>query len=401
MKLIQFTISGHALFEDQTVFSIQATGQNNSLSARRVIDFGHALYLNRTIGVVGINATGKSTLFNLFEGLSAFYLSDQSIDQTELQNSLRSEQDITVDAFIADTNGQRFKVTTVFTHEQPDSDDLAPLSGTANNGWVVRDETIFRKQVSDSTKKKDQFTFTPKQVVSRRSELDTAVSAMLSAKDSSFRAFRGNKRAYPVISLVKEVDTNTMITFADQTPSELLQYLDSSIEYLTYERNEKNDLVNVQLKFKDSDEIITAPKFSGITRYLSSGTVRGITLFFEMVRAFRTGATLLIDEIELHINKQIVNDFINFFHDQKINVANATLVYSTHYLELIDDSERKDENYILSRKKRTRVVRYSDIPGLRTEVKKSDVFKSNFIGGTAPNYDLLRALKHDLEQSAH
>lgn len=399
IKLIQFSISGHALFEDNTTFSIAAVGQNNPATAQRVIDFGHGLSINRAIGVVGINATGKSTLFNLFAGLSAFYLNDQSIDQTELQQALRGRGPVVVDAFLASTQGIRYRVTTTFAQAIYNTAETSEFSPPGANSWLVADETIFKKKATVSTTKAAQFRFTADDIISQRSTLAENVQAMLSPQDSSFRAIRGKEPVSSVISLVKEVDTNSMITFADQTPSELLQYLDSSIEYLKYQRNAQRDLVNVQLKFRASEEVITAPKFEGITQYLSSGTVRGITLFFEMVRAFRTGATLLVDEIELHINKQIVNDFINFFHDHKINFANGTLVYSTHYLELIDDSERKDENYILSRQERTKVVRYSDIPGLRSEVKKSDVVKSNFIGGTAPNYDLLVALKRNLENS--
>ncbi|WP_054719420.1 hypothetical protein [Lacticaseibacillus manihotivorans] len=74
------------------------------------------------------------------------------------------------------------------------------------------------------------------------------------------------------------------------------------------------------------------------------------------------------------------------------------MVYSTHYIELIDDSERKDENYILARKQQTHVYRYSDL-NIRGDIKKSDVFKSNYIGGTAPSDAHLVALKKTLAQN--
>ncbi len=402
LKLIEFNISGHELFEDGTSFSIQAVGPNSSTTRNRVIDYGNSLFLNKTIGVVGINATGKSTLFNLLEGLSAFYLDDKSIDQTSLQTSLRGNENIIVNAFVANNDGTRYKINTVFSKSLNSTEndaDIEVLTTDNSTTWGVEEETIYRKQVTKSTKKKDQFVFSKNDILQKRSELKSEVKAMLSPKDSAFRAFRGLSKSAQVISLVKMVDINKMVTFIDQTPPELLQYLDNSIEFLKYSHNDKKELVNVQLKFKDSSDIITLPKFSDVTNYLSSGTVKGITLFFEMTKALRSGATLLIDEIELHINKQIVIDFIDFFQNSNINIDDATLVYSTHYLELIDDSERKDENYILSKNKKTKITRFSDINDLRTEVKKSEIFQSNYIGGTAPNYDKFMALKKSIENT--
>ncbi|KLI75603.1 MULTISPECIES: AAA family ATPase [Lacticaseibacillus] len=383
IKLIGFEISGHALFEDGTKFSIQAIGQNNGATANRVIDYGYALYLNRTIGVVGVNASGKSTLFNLFDGLSAFYLEDQSIDQTALQYSLRGTGDVTVIADIAITSGVRYQVQTTFKQDK-------------EGQWVVGEEEIYRKKLGISARKKDQFDFKTSHLVQKRSNLSVDVSVMLSPKDSSFRAFKGDEKVSEVISMVSEVDTNRVMTFIDVTPMSLIQYLDDSIEYLHYKTDKKTHrVIDVQLKFKGQKEPYVAPTFQGIMHYLSSGTVRGITLFYQMYNAIRFGATLLIDEVELHINRRIVEDFISFFQNPRINIAKATLVYSTHYLELIDDSERKDENYILARKQRTHVYRYSDLD-IRGDLKKSEVFKSNYIGGTAPSDEHLAALKKEL-----
>ncbi|MDG3062525.1 ATP-binding protein [Lacticaseibacillus casei] len=383
IKLIDFEISGHALFEDGTKFSIQATGQNNEATAKRVIDYGYALYLNRTIGVVGLNASGKTTLFNLFDGLNAFYLEDQSIDQTVLQDSLRGKGDIKVVANIANTHGVRYQVQTIFRQDK-------------DGKWVVANEEIYRKQLGTLARKKDQFNFKPSQLVQRRSDLRVEVKKMLSSKDSSFRAYKGDESVSRVFSIVDEVDASRIITFIDMAPTSLIQYLDESIEYLDCRTDkETHKLIDVRLKFKGQKDSYVASTFQDIMHYLSSGTIRGITLFYQMFKALRAGATLLIDEVELHINKRIIEDFIAFFQNSRINIAEASLVYSTQYLELIDDSVRKDENYILAKKQRTRVYRYSDLD-IRGDLKKSEVFKSNYIGGTAPIDEHLAALKKEL-----
>lgn len=383
IKLINFEIWGHALFEDGMKFSIQATGQNNGTTAKRVIDYGDALYLNRTIGVVGVNASGKTTLFNLFDGLNAFYLEDQSIDQTVLQDSLRGTGDIKVIANIANTHGVRYQVQTIFRQEE-------------NGEWIVANEEIYRKQLGTSARKNDQFNFKSSQLVQRRSDLSVEVRTMLSLKDSSFRACKGNESVSAVIAMVSEVDTSQTMAFIDMPPLSLIQYLDDSIEYLDCRADkETHKLIHVQLKFKGQKGSYVASTFQDITHYLSSGTIRGITLFCQMFKALRGGTTLLIDEVELHINRRIIEDFIAFFQNPRINMAQASLVYSTQYLELIDDSTRKDENYILARKQRTRVYRYSDLD-IRGDLKKSKVFKSNYIGGTASSDEHLAALKKEL-----
>lgn len=72
-------------------------------------------------------------------------------------------------------------------------------------------------------------------------------------------------------------------------------------------------MIDVRLKFKGQSDPYIVQSFQEIKQYLSSGTVRGITLLFQMLNAMRKGATLLMDEAELHINKRIVEDFIAFF----------------------------------------------------------------------------------------
>lgn len=195
-----------------------------------------------------------------------------------------------------------------------------------------------------------------------------------------------------VISTVPLTDSNVVRTFSDETPTELLEYLDNSIDYLKYQEDSHQQTIGYQLKFKDDPHEFSFAKFDEIRNYVSSGTIKGITLFFEFLTALRNGSTLLVDEIELHINKQIVRDFIGFFTDKNININHSTLIYSSHYIELIDDLQRSDEEYVLTRPKQTQVHRMND-EKIRTELKNSDVFGNNTLKGTAPSYDRLRKLR--------
>ncbi|MCI2018965.1 MAG: ATP-binding protein [Lentilactobacillus buchneri] len=387
IKLIGFKIFGHSLFENGTLFTLQTSGQITQKSKSRIIQFNNSLTLNRVIGIVGINATGKSTLMEIFAGLNQLYLLDRSIDQTPLNNRFRSRKDlITIDAYLATNANDSYVVKTTFKNTPiPD--------GIDNNDkeWQISDEKVYHRQ-NKSVPKKDLFKV-PKsskdksaltEIYNRRA-LSKDQKKLLSKKDSIFRAVDNLGHISTVSSTVPLTNRNKVISFMDNTPKELLDYLDNSIDNLIYEKDDNGKTIGYTLKFKGSNDIIHATNFDELSHYLSSGTIKGITLFYEFLIALRRGATLMVDEIELHINRQIVRDFIGFFTNPKVNVNNATLVYSSHYVELTDDLKRGDEEYILTRKDQTRLIRLNDAH-VRTELKHSEIFQNNTLNGTAPSY---------------
>ena len=49
----------------------------------------------------------------------------------------------------------------------------------------------------------------------------------------------------------------------------------------------------------------------------------------------KDGGYLIVDEVEDHFNKEIVNTLIRFFMDRKINKNGGMLIFSTHYPVLL------------------------------------------------------------------
>ncbi|BDZ30284.1 AAA family ATPase [Lactiplantibacillus sp. WILCCON 0030] len=386
LKLIGFKIYGHALFEDGTQFTIQTASQVTERTKDRIIKFNQILTLNRVIGIVGINATGKSTLMNIFEGLSDFYLKSLSIDQTALNEAFRSnERRIRIIAFLAATTGERYRVETSFDKNAVESNDM----GRTFN-WKISEEKIY----SDNKlmPKSKYFDFENQEPIQQRTKLSKNELRLLSNKDSIFRIISQASQNLEVLSTVSMTDSNIVRSFADETPTALLEYLDNSIDYLKYQLDSEGKTLSYHLKFKRDRHEIVVSQLNDISKYISSGTIKGITLFYEFLIALRHGSTLLVDEIELHVNKQIVRDFIGFFANPKVNVNQATLIYSSHYVELTDDLKRQDEEYVLLRNGVTKLRRLNDT-GVRTELKNSDIFQSNYFKGTAPNYERYINLK--------
>lgn len=392
-KLIGFKIYNHYLFKDGSYFGLDIEGQNTKKNRKTTISYSDTLTLNKVTGVVGINAVGKTTLVSIFKGLSDFYLSDLSIDQTVLENvfKLRRGADcIKVEARIASNNGKRYVVRTAFKKKEREIGENA-------GKWYVGEEEIY----SDSSRKCPRVhLFNTERMGQPRLRSDLPEDSMLSPKDSYFFKIVDAGWVPETITTEPLTNSNDAYLFSDETPEALLGYLDNSIEYLRYNRDSNDKVVSYSLKFKGSDEVITNTNFEGFAKVLSSGTIKGLSLFFLILQALRTGATIIVDEIEIHINKQIARDFIGLFMDSRINKNNASMIYTTHYMELTNDLKRKDQEYVITRDGDTlesTVLRLNQA-NARTELKNSEIFEGGSISNTRPDYEKYIELKNDIAE---
>lgn len=132
---------------------------------------------------------------------------------------------------------------------------------------------------------------------------------------------------------------HNMLNVLGKYPIEVLTFLDPSIEYLNCKPEGKK--VDIRLKFYGKDEINLNNPLA-LNKYLSPGTIKGLSVFMGAVITFTEGGYLVVDELENHFNSEIVSTLVRFFMDKKINKKGATLVFSTHYSELLDKFERND-----------------------------------------------------------
>ena len=83
------------------------------------------------------------------------------------------------------------------------------------------------------------------------------------------------------------------------------------------------------------------------------------------VTVLRTGGYLIIDDLEKHFSKEIVHMILELFDMQESNPNGACIIFSTHYAEILD-------------------------------FKISDLFLSNYPGGTAPKFKQIQNLKETI-----
>lgn len=171
-------------------------------------------------------------------------------------------------------------------------------------------------------------------------------------------------------------------------PTPIVRVFDPSVESLTWD--ESADVYH--LKFAGEEE--RAVSRAAASTMLSSGTLQGSELVKSAVSALREGGYLIVDEIESSLNKTLVTCVINLFASPSTNPRGALLVFTTHYPELLDELDRKDNLYLIVRGEdcRASVVRYSDRVS-RIENKKSEAILSNLIRGANPSYPLVRDMR--------
>ena len=177
----------------------------------------------------------------------------------------------------------------------------------------------------------------------------------------------------------------------------VLNAFDPNLETLASENHDGE--IFYRVKFKNQDHSYQIHNLTTLSDMISSGTIKGQNLICMIQKVLEKGGYLLIDELENHMNKALVQMILDIFKDPRINKKGACLLFSTHYTEILDFIDRKDDIYITRRAKdstrQLEILNYAEVVK-RNDVKKSEVFISNYIGGTAPSYEYIQALKEAL-----
>ena len=134
---------------------------------------------------------------------------------------------------------------------------------------------------------------------------------------------------------------------------------------------------------------------SELVYMFSSCTTKGVFLYIFVVTALENGFDLLIDEVENHFHKTLVENMISLFKDKTVNKKSATLIFTTHYYEVLDLFNRQDNIWIAKSDNKIRLDNMYETYNIRPELLKSCQFYNNAFD-TSVNYEDLMALKKEL-----
>lgn len=280
---------------------------------------------------------------------------------------------------------------TYFYAENKSVNCLHTVITSREEKFYITDENLCSRSASSVKSKDDVFNFNSCEPIMRRDNniefLSDDVSIMIAFN-------KRNKERLFVADMLQYTNSNRLKISEDCSP-ELIAFFDPSVEYLHIKKDKKDN--DIRLKFKGKDEIALS-QLSELDRFLSSGTIKGINTFSSAVRSFETGGYLIVDELENHFNHEIVSTLIRFYMDKKVNPRGATLIFSTHYAELLDEFERNDNIYIVRNQSGITVENLTSNIS-RNDIKKSEAYLSGYLEGTTPMYEAYMDLKKSIMRS--
>lgn len=337
-----------------------------------------SIYTNQAISFIGLNASGKTTILKAISFVINLLNNEalNNIKSKEILNDLSDNEKVKITSFFYNDNSV-YKLETHIEKRVNQVDNESKL--------IITEERLWEKDATKVKTKKSLFEFNDSDIRIERNEKEQFLLNDVSVMIAINKEKQSN---FPLRDMLMWTNHN-MLNILGKFPKELLTFLDPSIEYFKCDIRRKP--ADIRLKFYESEEIILNNP-SEIEKYLSSGTIKGINVFMNALLCFMEGGYLIVDELENHFNEEIVTTLVRFFMNPNVNRNGATLIYSTHYSELLDEYDRNDCIYIV----RNRGGIYTENLSLilkRNDIKKSEAYGSGYLEGTVPIYESYMALK--------
>ena len=337
-----------------------------------------SIYTNQAISFIGLNASGKTTILKAISFVINLLNNEalNNIKSKEILNDLSDNKKVKITSFFYNDNTV-YKLETHIEKRVNQVDNESKL--------IITEERLWEKDATKVKTKKSLFEFNDSDIRIERNEKEQFLLNDVSVMIAINKEKQSN---FPLRDMLMWTNHN-MLNILGKFPKELLTFLDPSIEYFKCDIRKKP--ADIRLKFYESEEIILNNP-SEIEKYLSSGTIKGINVFMNALLCFMEGGYLIVDELENHFNEEIVTTLVRFFMNPNVNRNGATLIYSTHYSELLDEYDRNDCIYIV----RNRGGIYTENLSLilkRNDIKKSEAYESGYLECTVPIYESYMALK--------
>lgn len=376
MKILRITVNGLPLFKQELDLLFYTQQRVSEDDKEKLYKIEPHYYLHTACAFIGINASGKTSVLKVIN-LALNILRNEPINHVESRNILGGCENASFKICFFDNKRNICCLETVVKSKKAKA-----------GGYVY---SIWEKPISSVKSKKYLTDFTAISPIAVRNTEEAYLP-----DDVSFIIAHNKKTndRIDVFSLLSYTNIN-VLPFTDDIPLEVITFLDPTIERLCFEKIEDKALIH--LKFKGEEELILNNAVE-LEQYLSSGTIKGIITFSMVKEVLTSGGYLLIDEIENHFNKEIVVTLMRFFMDSGLNKNGSTLIYTTHYSELLDEYDRNDAIYIVRNRNGMTAENLSYILK-RNDIKKSDAYQSGFLEGTTPAYEAYLRLKKNLAAS--
>lgn len=381
MKILRITAQGLPLFKENLDVCFYTQQRVSEDDKDRLYNLVDNYYLHSACAFIGINASGKTSVLKVIN-LALSIVKNEPVNHVESKSILGATEKATICTYFYDKRKYVCCLETVITSKKAKTGDYV---------YSILSERLWEKPIASVKSKKYLTDFAGMEPTASHNGDEAYLS-----DDVSFIIAHNKKTndKVEVFSLLSYTNVN-VLPFTDDIPLEVIAFLDPTIEKLCFEQTEGKTFIH--LKFRDEDEIILNNAMD-LEQYLSSGTIKGIITFSMVKEVLKSGGYLLVDEIENHFNKEIVTTLMRFFMDSRLNKKGGTLIFTTHYPELLDEYDRNDGICIVRNRNGITVENLSYILK-RNDIKKSDAYQSGFLEGTTPAYEAYMRLKKNLAAS--
>ena len=372
MKILQVKAKGFKNCADG--FGIDMIAKSKKTSEDKeyeLLEIDDGLFVFNTLGVIGKNASGKTSALELldwcYDILSTFRLSRKNVDYRGVSLDI------------------------IFYHESYLYKYMTELDNAEalNDNAIFKNQKIYRKKYYKS-KVNMIFDENWNEYAKFSNDIpeDFSITYFVLRKAGIRELFYDDSIEDPDCYdfLFKLIN---MSKLDYKFLGKVIKIFDENISEI-----KKIDDNNYSIIYQNTERIFSA---RDLYRFMSSGTNKGLTLYTTAIISLQSGFDLIVDEIENHFHKALVENLIMLYKDKKVNKHNASLIFSTHYCELLDLFNRSDNIWITHSRDKVEIENMYEKYGLRTELLKSKKFYKNAFD-TAVNYNALMDLKRELMQ---
>lgn len=380
MKVLRIRAQGLPLFRGELDISFFAQQRVADDDKDLLYPLFSNVYMNCANAFIGMNAAGKTSVLKVIL-LVLNLLNNQPINHIETKDILGNTEEAIINTYFYSESKEICRLETVITSEKSKTDVTYYKIGKETLWAKPQDSIIARKNLTDFS------AYKPVAVRKEEEFLLDDVSMIIAYN-------KKKKEGMEIVNLLSFTNIN-VLPFANERSIEVISFLDPMVERLYFVKTENTTFVHLQ--FKGREEIVLNHPID-LNHYLSSGTIKGIIAFSLAKEILKSGGYLVMDEIENHFNKEIVSTLIRFFMDTRLNKNGGTLIFTTHYPELLDEYDRNDSIYIIRNKNGIMVENLAD-KLKRNDIKKSEAYQSGFLDGTVPMYEAYMRLKKSIADS--
>ena len=371
MKLLRIRASHFKNCEDNFTIDFVAKSKKTAEDKEYELqEIAEDLFVFNTAAFVGKNASGKTTALELLDCCYSI------LGEFRLENKNYDYENISLEM--------------VFFHEEYiyRYETVLRADSTLGNRAVFTNQNLYCKKYYKTRVKKiyDEAGFEKMTNLGELPE-DTSILFFVLKKRETYAVYFDSNG--------EGIVTYQMLFKAMKTYRIPVEYLINIIRIFDENIKELSmvDEHNFKLVYRDSSKIISDRE---LIYLLSSGTTKGLLLYVMMTASLKEGFALLIDEIENHFHKTLVENMISLYKDKTVNKKNAVLIFATHYCEVLDLFNRQDNIWLSKLEGYVKLENMFDVYNIRSELLKSRQFYNN-VFQTAVNYEELMNLRRKLK----